>query len=137
MTARILANSSPRSASTIFGFCAAAALGAMLVALHGHGAGSAPDERWQLAVTGGSDAHFTELIGSAYTTFPGRSAAELRVAIEGRATDGVLGRKVPLREIGVRRLAHQQVRGLSVTPRKVLGPLAARLRDRIRRAGLA
>jgi hypothetical protein len=91
------------------------------------------DERWQLAVTGGSDAHFTELIGSAYTTFPGRSAAELRVAIEGRATDGVLGRKVPLREIGVRRLAHQQVRGLSVTPRKVLGPPLGRARARLRR----
>ena len=40
---------SRRSASTLFGFCAAATLGATLAALYGHGAASAPDERWQLA----------------------------------------------------------------------------------------
>ncbi len=43
----------------------------------------------------------------------------------------------PLRDIGARRLVLQQFRGLAVTPRKVLGPVAARMRDRIRRAGLA
>ena len=90
------------------------------------------EERWRLAVTGGSDAHFTELIGSAYTSFAGRTASELRGAIEARTTDGVLGRKVPLREIGVRRLARQQVRGLSVTPRKVLGPPLRRALRRVR-----
>jgi methionine sulfoxide reductase heme-binding subunit len=37
------------SASTIVGFCAAAALGAALATLYGHSAASAPDERWQLA----------------------------------------------------------------------------------------
>lgn len=91
------------------------------------------ERRYHLAVTGGSDAHFTELIGSAYTTFTGRTASELRAAIEARTTEGVLGRKVPLREIGIRRLAHQQVRGLSVTPRKVLGPPLQRIVGRVRR----
>ena len=38
-----------RSASTTLGFCAAAALGAALAVLYGHAAGSASDERWQLA----------------------------------------------------------------------------------------
>jgi predicted metal-dependent phosphoesterase TrpH len=90
-------------------------------------------DRYQLAITGGSDAHFTELIGSAYTSFEGCTAADLRAAIEGRTTAGHLGRKVPLREIGVRRLAQQQVRGLSVTPRKVLGPPLRRLAGRARR----
>ncbi len=90
-------------------------------------------ERWQLAVTGGSDAHFTELLGAAYTTFPGRSASDVRAAIEARETDGVLGQRVSMAEIGVRRLAHQQVRGLSVTPRKVLGPRVRRVRERLKR----
>jgi hypothetical protein len=90
-------------------------------------------ERWRLAVTGGSDAHFTELLGAAYTTFEGRTARELRAAIEARTTEGVLGKKVSMAEIGVRRLAHQQVRGLSVTPRKVLGPPLRRLAGRVRR----
>lgn len=90
------------------------------------------EERYQLAVTGGSDAHFTELIGSAYTTFPGRTSEELRQAIIERRTDGVRERSVPLAEIGVRRLLHQQVRGLSVTPRKVLGPPLRRVLRRVR-----
>ena len=92
-------------------------------------------ESYQLAVTGGSDAHFTELIGSAYTTFPGSSATQLREAIALRQTDGVLERKVSLAEIGARRLVGQQVRGLSVTPRKVLGPPLARAVRRLRRTG--
>ncbi len=91
------------------------------------------EEWYQLAVTGGSDAHFTELIGAAYTSFPGRTASDLRLAIEARTTEGHLGKKVPLHEIGLRRLAHQQVRGLSVTPRKVFGPPLRRLARRVRR----
>jgi len=91
------------------------------------------DEHWKLAVTGGSDAHFTELIGAAYTTFPGRTASDLRAAIDARTTDGFLGKHVSLAEIGIRRLAHQQVRGLSVTPRKVLGPRLRRARARLGR----
>jgi len=43
---------------------------------------------YQLAETGGSDAHFLPVIGSAYTSYPGRTAAELRRAIEDRTTRG-------------------------------------------------
>ncbi|MDZ7729717.1 MAG: PHP-associated domain-containing protein [Dehalococcoidia bacterium] len=82
--------------------------------------------RWGLAETGGSDAHFMESLGSAYTEFPGRTAEELRSAIVNRQTRGVLSHGTPLREIGLRKLVHQQVRGLSVTPRKVLGQLFGR-----------
>jgi len=89
------------------------------------------DECYRLAATGGSDAHFLELLGSAYTSFPGRTEQELRIAIENRITEGHLGRKVPLLEIGLRRLAHQQVRGLSDTPRKVLGPPLRRFRRNV------
>ena len=93
--------------------------------------------RYHLAETGGSDAHFVEAIGNAYTLFPGRNAAMLRAAILERRTTGVLDQGTPIRDIGARRLLAQQVRGLAVTPRKVLGPMAARLRDRITRTGLA
>jgi predicted metal-dependent phosphoesterase TrpH len=39
------------------------------------------NQQWQLASTGGSDAHFWQHIGAAYTLFPGRSAQDLRRAI--------------------------------------------------------
>jgi len=79
-------------------------------------------ERWHLAETGGSDAHFLESLGRAYTRYPGTDAATLRQAIEARRTEGVLAGSTPYRAIGLKTLALQQVRGLSVTPRKVLGP---------------
>ncbi|MEX2373366.1 MAG: PHP-associated domain-containing protein [Dehalococcoidia bacterium] len=87
--------------------------------------------RWGLAETGGSDAHFVQAVGRAYTRFPtaagtaerGADADAVRRAILERRTEGVLTGATPYREIGLRRLAAQQVRGLSVTPRKVLGPI--------------
>ena len=39
------------------------------------------NQQWGLAETGGSDAHFWQHIGSAYTLFPGSSAHDLRRAI--------------------------------------------------------
>ena len=39
------------------------------------------NQQWQLAETGGSDAHFWQHIGAAYTLFPGSTPAELRRAI--------------------------------------------------------
>lgn len=90
-------------------------------------------ERYHLAETGGSDAHFPEEVGTARTLFEGTSAAELRRAILDRRTSGLRGEQVSLRTIGVRRLAVQQVRGLSVTPKKVLGPHARRLVGAVRR----
>ncbi|MQC17374.1 MAG: phosphotransferase [Chloroflexi bacterium] len=88
-------------------------------------------ERWQLAETGGSDAHFNESLGLAYTRFPGRTADALRDAILNRTTEGVLVGGTPYRRIGLRRLATQQVRGLSVTPRKMMEPPLRRIRGRI------
>ena len=87
-------------------------------------------ERYGLAETGGSDAHFLEAVGTAATIFPGRTADDLRAAIKARATAAHAGRAPGMREIGLRTLALQQVRGLSVTPRKVIGPHVRRLRTR-------
>lgn len=39
------------------------------------------NQTWKLAETGGSDAHFWQHIGSAYTLFPGSSSEDLRRAI--------------------------------------------------------
>lgn len=44
----------------------------------------AANQEWKLAETGGSDAHFWQHIGSAYTLFPGGTADDLRRAILGR-----------------------------------------------------
>lgn len=87
--------------------------------------------RWGLAETGGSDAHFAEAVGGAYTLFPGRASDDVRQAILNRTTAGRRGAGVPLRQIGATRVALQQVRGLSVTPKKVLGPPIGRFMGRI------
>jgi hypothetical protein len=42
------------------------------------------NQDWHLAEIGGSDAHFWQHIGSAYTLFPGSTPAELRQAILNR-----------------------------------------------------
>ncbi|HEV2457296.1 MAG TPA: CehA/McbA family metallohydrolase [Ktedonobacterales bacterium] len=44
------------------------------------------NEQWGFAATGGSDAHFWQHIGAAYTLFPGQTPADLRAAILGHAT---------------------------------------------------
>jgi predicted metal-dependent phosphoesterase TrpH len=41
----------------------------------------AANQQWRLAETGGSDAHFWQHIGAAYTLFPGSSPEDLRRAI--------------------------------------------------------
>ena len=89
-------------------------------------------ERYGLAETGGSDAHFPEEIGAAVTLFPGRTSAALRRAIVERRTRGLAGEPPSRRSLGARRLLAQQVRGLSVTPRKVLGPPLRRLARALR-----
>ena len=90
-------------------------------------------ERYGLAETGGSDAHFLEAVGTAATLFPGRSAADLRAAIEQRRTRGHAGHAPSLRRLGARRLAAQQVRGLSDTPRKLIAARWRRLRATVAR----
>jgi predicted metal-dependent phosphoesterase TrpH len=86
-------------------------------------------ESWHLAETGGSDAHFLEQIGSAVTRFPGRSAADLRLALDARLASGEQRSSPPLRALGLRRLAHQQGRAMLATPKAVVGPA---LRRRLR-----
>jgi predicted metal-dependent phosphoesterase TrpH len=84
-------------------------------------------ERYHLAETGGSDTHFPEEAGTARTLFPGHAATDLRHAIQSKMTRGVIAGRVPLRQIGIGRLAAQQIRGLSTTPRKVVAYQARRL----------
>jgi predicted metal-dependent phosphoesterase TrpH len=85
-------------------------------------------DRWQLAETGGSDAHFLEFIGAAVTRFPGLRPADLRAALIAGLTVAEERPRVGLREIGLRRLIAQQGRGLSATPRATIGrPLRRRL----------
>ena len=89
-------------------------------------------DAFHLPETGGSDAHFLPEVGRAATLFPGSSTAELRAALAARETGALLLAPVPLSAIGWRALARQQVRGLSVTPRRVLGPALARAGRRLR-----
>ncbi len=91
-------------------------------------------ERFHLAETGGSDAHFLEEVGRAATLFPGSTADDLRAALAAGSTEARMLAPVPLSAIGWRRLARQQVRGLSVTPRRVLGPPLQRASRRLRGA---
>ena len=70
-----------------------------------------------LAELGGSDAHFLQSIGSAFTRFEGGSADELREAIIARTTRAEYGPPVAWREIGMRQFVRQTWRGISSTPR--------------------
>ena len=83
-------------------------------------------ERWRLAETGGSDAHFVEAIGSAVTRFPGRSTADLRRALAAGLTVAEERWSPSLREVGLGRLLRQQVRALGATPRALLRPAQRR-----------
>jgi predicted metal-dependent phosphoesterase TrpH len=52
------------------------------------------NQQWRLAETGGSDAHFWQHIGAAYTLFPGSSPEDLRQAIIERSVRSG-GQEVP------------------------------------------
>ena len=78
------------------------------------------NRRWSLPTTGGSDAHFHEQVGSALTTFEGRSQEALRAALESCATGAELDNYPRLTDIGASRLLRQQWRGLSATPKALL-----------------
>jgi predicted metal-dependent phosphoesterase TrpH len=76
-------------------------------------------ERYHLPEVGSSDAHFVETIGASYTEFDGTTALELRQAIEAGTTKAVVGKHPSLRQIGLRRVARQQYRGMMATPRQM------------------
>ena len=78
------------------------------------------NQRWGLATTGGSDAHFHEQVGSSVTRFAGSGQDALRSALQAGTTVGELGHYPRLRNIGARRLIRQQWRGISATPRAIL-----------------
>ncbi|MDO8670306.1 MAG: PHP-associated domain-containing protein [Dehalococcoidia bacterium] len=73
--------------------------------------------QFNLAETGGSDAHFTSHIGSAYTVFPGSTAEDLRRSLENRLTRAERCSIQPSLP-GVDKLLAQQVRSLIVLPYK-------------------
>jgi hypothetical protein len=80
---------------------------------------------WRFAEVGGSDAHFLDFVGAAYTEFPGTTSAELKSAILARETRAQQGPVPSLRSIGVQRLAAQTWRGFTTTPRRMgWGPTA-------------
>ncbi len=72
-----------------------------------------------LAEVGGSDAHFLDFVGSAYTAFPGKTASDLKRAILERTTQGMDGIHPGFRKIGPGRLVHQTWRGIMTTPRRL------------------
>jgi len=82
---------------------------------------------YHLAETGGSDAHFLRQIGSACTTFPGRTAADLREAIARRATNGVLAFTTRLRDLGPGEVLTQQWKSMVILPGKHVGGFVQRL----------
>lgn len=85
--------------------------------------------QWRLSETGGSDAHFLEAVGTAYTTYPGHSLADLRTALAHGETGAAATPYPTLRQLGLGTVIRQQWRGLMVTPRKtVIRPLTRRLR---------
>ena len=78
-----------------------------------------------LAEMGGSDAHFLQAIGSAYTHFDGQTAADLKRSVLARSTRAAYGPPVAWHRIGVRRVARQTWRGIRATPRAMgWGPTA-------------
>ena len=77
------------------------------------------NERLGLAALGCSDAHFLAAVGAARTIFDGASAADLRAAIEARATRGEAGHAPTMSELGYRNVALQSIRGMLATPRNM------------------
>lgn len=85
-------------------------------------------ERWKLPATGSSDAHHLLHIGRGWTTFPGKTAEELRRAILA-GTIGFGSERYPsAREVGYGKLALGVLHGFSATPRKVVWRTFERMR---------
>ncbi len=90
-----------------------------------NGRAAALNRKLALAELGGSDAHFLEAIGSAYTEFDGRTGADLNRAIATRTTRAAYGPPVAWRRVGLGQMARQTWRGICATPRAMgLGPTA-------------
>jgi predicted metal-dependent phosphoesterase TrpH len=77
-------------------------------------------ERWQLPATGGSDAHHLPHVGTGWTEFAGKTANDLRAAIETGKTRGEISRYPHAAEVGYGRIAMGLAWGYMATPRKML-----------------
>ena len=77
-------------------------------------------ERWRLPETGGSDAHFAEHVGAAATLYDGSDPEALRAALASRETRADLIGLPPWREVGLRRILAQPLRGMTSTPAAAL-----------------
>ena len=77
-------------------------------------------DNYALAEVGGSDAHFVQSIGTAYTTFPGQTPSDLRTAISNRATQAHVIPRHERPRVGPVTLARQTFRALVLHPRKLV-----------------
>ncbi len=77
-------------------------------------------ERWGLPAVGASDAHHLPHVGTGWTEFEGRTAADLRRAIEARSTRGLMTRYPSSGAVGYGNLAAGLAWGYAATPRKML-----------------
>ncbi len=75
-------------------------------------------ERYGLPAVGASDAHFRQAVGSAYTSFEGQTASDLRAAFASGAIDGHERGFPSVREVGVARVLSLPIVGLRATPRR-------------------
>jgi len=82
-------------------------------------------ERWRLPVTGGSDAHHLECIGTGWTEFEGDGVAGLREALIAGTTNVGMTAYPSARAIGLGKVALQLGWGYCATPRKMLSRRAA------------
>ena len=78
------------------------------------------ERQFKLAETGGSDAHFLASVGSAYTTFVGHTAQDLRQSLVDKKTRAVKGHRVKFGHIGASQIIRQSCRGLFVLPTRIV-----------------
>ena len=77
-------------------------------------------DRWRLPETGGSDAHFAEHVGAAITRYEGGGPEALRRALAENSTSAEVAGLPPWREVGLRRVLAQPLRGMTSTPAAAL-----------------
>lgn len=76
--------------------------------------------QYGLAETGGSDAHFLTEVGSGYTLFEGRTAADLRQSLIRKTTRAGGGTGMRLSRIGYGQIIKQLLKGLLLLPSRRL-----------------
>jgi predicted metal-dependent phosphoesterase TrpH len=83
------------------------------------------NQRYNLPIGGGSDAHYLQVMGTAWTSFTGDGLSGLRASLESGTTWAERGPAPTLADLGLQQILHQTWRGLWATPRQVArAPLA-------------